>query len=696
MIKKINDFLWGIEKEGDMNVPIHIYANEKIANSMQKDRTLKQATNAASLPSIVKHMIIMPDGHEGYGFPVGGVAAFDAEEGIISPGAVGYDINCLHPDTKILSDNGSWIKIKDTNNKISTISFDSRSSSTLSTKPIFLLKKIEDGILLRIKTKHGNMISVTDDHPMLTKNGMVLAKDLKNTSELVVSGFEGIEYKQPKKIIIVNEENLIKTLNVFKSGNSGNAKKQIIKYLNKLDLSNLDTSDDKISILLKLLGLVYGDGNIQKNGITTYYGKLEDLLTVKQDVEKLGFSCNIFSRKRHAKISTKYGVSEFDNTEHSLHVSSKAFGILLATLGAPIGNKAIQKYRIPHWIINSENWQKRLFLAAYFGAEMSKPTTPNGYNFTEPSFSVSKLTILSESTIEFLEDIKYMLKCFSIECLSPKLVEGYRYQGRNGETLGFRLSILSNTDNIIRFFSTVGYIYHKEKVRLASLASLYLNYLKTIRMSREKARNLAINMYSNGSSYKEVVAIAQNEFASQSFIEHAIWSDRKGGLVWNMIKFDEFCDKYEISDGYAYVTISEIDKIAYNGEVYDLTIDDKNHNFVANSFVVSNCGVRLIKTNITVNQLKPKLSRLMDALMENVPSGVGSKINLKFTQKDLERVATEGVRYMVDKGFGFADDVDHIEEYGTIKGADFGEVSSMAKKHGPQSARNLGRRQPFC
>ena len=96
MIKKINDFLWEVEKdEGKgMNVPVRIYANEKLANTMQKDRTLSQATNAACLPSIVKHMLVMPDGHEGYSFPIGGVAAFDAEEGIISPGAVGYDINC--------------------------------------------------------------------------------------------------------------------------------------------------------------------------------------------------------------------------------------------------------------------------------------------------------------------------------------------------------------------------------------------------------------------------------------------------------------------------------------------------------------------------------------------------------------------------------------------------------------------------
>ncbi len=82
------------DESSGMKVPVRIYANDYIISHIRKDRTLMQAMNAARLPSIVDAMMVMPDGHEGYGFPVGGVAAFDAEEGIISPGAIGFDINC--------------------------------------------------------------------------------------------------------------------------------------------------------------------------------------------------------------------------------------------------------------------------------------------------------------------------------------------------------------------------------------------------------------------------------------------------------------------------------------------------------------------------------------------------------------------------------------------------------------------------
>lgn len=77
-----------------MRVPVRIFADEQLAEKMASDRTVWQATNVASMPGVVGHVVVLPDGHEGYGFPVGGVAAMDADEGMISPGGVGYDINC--------------------------------------------------------------------------------------------------------------------------------------------------------------------------------------------------------------------------------------------------------------------------------------------------------------------------------------------------------------------------------------------------------------------------------------------------------------------------------------------------------------------------------------------------------------------------------------------------------------------------
>ncbi|GAG07187.1 unnamed protein product, partial [marine sediment metagenome] len=85
-IKKINDLVWEVPVEYNrhMRVPARIYADETLLAMMKREETLHQGINITQLPGIQKYGIILPDGHQGYGFPIGGVAAFDAEEGIIT------------------------------------------------------------------------------------------------------------------------------------------------------------------------------------------------------------------------------------------------------------------------------------------------------------------------------------------------------------------------------------------------------------------------------------------------------------------------------------------------------------------------------------------------------------------------------------------------------------------------------------
>jgi len=95
-IKKISEYEWEIPKSfrKDMRVPVRIFASRKLLEEISGDRSLEQAVNSATLPGLVGHVIVMPDMHQGYGFPIGGVAATQFPKGVISPGAIGYDINC--------------------------------------------------------------------------------------------------------------------------------------------------------------------------------------------------------------------------------------------------------------------------------------------------------------------------------------------------------------------------------------------------------------------------------------------------------------------------------------------------------------------------------------------------------------------------------------------------------------------------
>jgi len=134
-IKKIDKYRWELPKTGAMRVPGIIYATESMLKAEKQKEPLKQVANVATLPGILKASFAMPDMHWGYGFPIGGGAAFDWESGIISPGGVGYDINCgVRLATTSLIEKEVRPKLKDLVNAL----FRSIPSGVGSTGPIKL------------------------------------------------------------------------------------------------------------------------------------------------------------------------------------------------------------------------------------------------------------------------------------------------------------------------------------------------------------------------------------------------------------------------------------------------------------------------------------------------------------------------------------------------------------------------------
>ncbi|MFA5177869.1 MAG: RtcB family protein, partial [Candidatus Omnitrophota bacterium] len=112
-LEKIDDFRWRIPKsyKPGMRVDGIIYADEKLLKDIRQDKAIEQVANVAFLPGIVKTSLAMPDIHWGYGFPIGGVAATDIEDGgVVSPGGVGFDINC---GVRLLKTNLQFEEVQD-------------------------------------------------------------------------------------------------------------------------------------------------------------------------------------------------------------------------------------------------------------------------------------------------------------------------------------------------------------------------------------------------------------------------------------------------------------------------------------------------------------------------------------------------------------------------------------------------------
>ncbi|QLH11489.1 RtcB family protein [Nitrosarchaeum sp. AC2] len=181
--KKIGENQYLIEADLNlgMKVPVKIYADEALLQKMLTDRTIMQAKNVATIPGIVGHSVVLPDGHEGYGFPVGGVAAMDAEEGMISPGGVGYDINCgVRLLRSNLTENDVRLKLKE----LVTDLFSSIPSGVGSKGAVKLSHSQLDEVLVRgvdWAIDHG--YGSTHDSDVCEENGQIKNADPNKVSD---------------------------------------------------------------------------------------------------------------------------------------------------------------------------------------------------------------------------------------------------------------------------------------------------------------------------------------------------------------------------------------------------------------------------------------------------------------------------------------------------------------------------------
>ncbi len=181
--RKIGENQYQIDADSNsgMRVPVRIYADEPLLQKMLTDRTIMQAKNVASIPGIVGQSIVLPDGHEGYGFPVGGVAAMDAEEGMISPGGVGYDINC---GVRLLRSNLTEKDVRSKLKELVTDLFSSIPSGVGSKGSVRLTPSELDEVLVKgVNWAIDNGYGTNDDADVCEENGQIQNADPNKVSD---------------------------------------------------------------------------------------------------------------------------------------------------------------------------------------------------------------------------------------------------------------------------------------------------------------------------------------------------------------------------------------------------------------------------------------------------------------------------------------------------------------------------------
>ena len=707
-IERIDEFRWRIPKsyKAGMRVDGIIYADETLLEDIRHDKAAEQVANVAFLPGIVKYSLAMPDIHWGYGFCIGGVAATDIDAGgVISPGGVGYDINCLSGNAFICNELGYKIRIRDyekifSKEVLRCMNF--KKEKEENTKIVGFLKQKPKNAVLNVITETGRQITATEDHPFYTKDGMKPVGKLKSGDEVAIYSFEGVEYEKPIQDIIVDREDIKKLLVKIGIISKGNALEQSLVCLDKKNILPLRYDSPQLPYLLKIMGYCFGDGTIYftnkiGRGCSCFYGNEEDLFNVKSDIEKIGFKAGVYSRTRQHKIKTAYSTYEFEGQEDWLKVASTGFAALLVALGVPSGNKCHQSYNVPEWLFKAPLWQKRLFLAGLFGAEMSTPKTltDHGYNFYCPTVSMNKTEEHIENGKKFLNDIRHLLLEFDVE--SKEISQRRAFVNKKGIVSYRLLLMLSNkVENLEKLYSKVGFEYNRKRIFLANVAAGYLKLKNRILDERRQIVTLAPKLkYEKKWVAATIYNGLSSEYVSQRFIERSLYelTDRQPRMWDDDLEFDEYLKVATEGlgqSGMIWEKIENISPIEYDDFVYDFTVAHKHHNFIADGFVVSNCGVRLMRTNLTEVEVKPVLEKLVYGLFNDIPAGVGSKGDIKISEKQEQELLVEGASWVVKYGYGANDDLEYTEERGAIKGADPAAISERAYERGKKQSGTLG------
>jgi len=704
--RRVDKFIWELPKETrpDMRVPARLFASAEMLDSAFRDRTVEQLINTATLPGILKYAMAMPDFHEGYGFPIGGVAAMDARTGVISPGGVGYDINCIAGDSRVLHEFGYTLPIarmQEGWERAHLRCQDFRSEREAATPVVLYLRRKPHVPVYRLTTETGDEIVATADHPFWTPSGMRPLETLQPGDPVALYPFEGVEYEEPGDQTLVDEADVERVLRML-GKEKGNAPAQIRAQLHRLGLLPLRLNSPAMPYLLRLLGYLFGDGTLYftggtGKGIVWFYGQPEDLEAIRADVAALGFTPSpVYTRRRHHRIRTPYDEYEFDRDEHSFKVVSSALAVLLVALGAPVGAKAAQDFGVPSWLFAAPRWQQRLFLAALFGAELSAPATydAHGANFYTPVLSINKRDAFVESGRAFLEGIARLLEHFGVATLT---ISGRTEQTNpdGSRSVRLRLVLSSRPENLIRLWGRVGFEYNRRRRCEALVAVQYLKEKLRAVSEREEVAETAAAMYAAGIAPSEIYACLEGA-VNRRFLERSLYEGRKTAprVAVTFLDFEAYRQEATAGlgeSGMVWARVASIEPLPdFNDDVYDFTVAHPDHNFIANGFVISNCGVRLLASHLEKEEVAPYLRDLTNALYRACPSGVGEPGRIRISGRELDELVVEGARWALKRGQAREEDLAHTEEEGTLPGADPSKVSARARERGGDQIGSLG------
>jgi len=496
---------------------------------------------------------------------------------------------CVSTDSIIMKDQKNEALATSISKGDSLLVYDGK--KILQSKVLYSKTTSKGGHCKSITTESGRTIKVTDDHLFYTSKGWKRASELQPGFE--VATYPNADFalfnEEANKKLIISEEVLIKMSKIDRINE---------KYIEKIKgkgLLPLTYDNPKLIIVARLVGALFSDGCLYKSEKHNYYnaefflGQKEDVEKLTSDLKELGFDFHVKKRINNFRIDGR----PIKIRTFRIRVSSISFWFLMKLLGTPTGRKTNIDYAIPKWIMKAPEKIKKAFLSAYLGgdgpairirvADRGKRGSYNAVNINDIEFYKAE-TMLS-SALKFARQLSNLLEEQNITVMRI-FVDAEKFERKSGgRSQSIHISLSSSFESAYAL-SSLGYTYSSRKQKQANYIRAFLAKKLYERNLWKEKYNKAKQMFNSKNSIKKIaleLGVHESTLVgrvkgnkptiNKTFERYDAWLNNatknlNGGLIWEKIGF-----------------LNDI----YLPKVQILSID-KYSNFIANGFLVHNCG----------------------------------------------------------------------------------------------------------
>ncbi len=499
---------------------------------------------------------------------------------------------CVAPDSNVLLDDGFSVvpihSLKSSYDQAKVLTVDPETKqevpSELTAFQIVSAKELGKRVF-EIRTITGRSIIATEDHPFLTTRGWIEAGDLTPKDQVLIRPvLEKIEEENENNdvatfeiiseedFLVANQDDLVRDENL----------QQDIAELRKLGLLPLDSDNEKLPVIARLMGLVITSGHVGTSTVEFYVRSRDDIETIQRDLQRLGFRPNVFEEK----------ITRFGETEYRTYVTTNgAFRHLLKALGIPQGKRTDIPHDIPWWLKSCSKLVKREFLGGIMGGNGSAPWfyqrsgKDSSYKIRLPHFEIHKNSALTESLVQFMSSLKLMF-----EELGIRISNIHVRTLENKSQVKAQMLFDGSKRNIKALCERIGYRYCAEKQHKAQLIQEYLAYRENKIQKQTVLREKVIQLYEQGLKPKEIAEHLGEKYRVVTSTIQRNYDESSAARLKSSLNPAQFLEltRASLETGMLYEPIVSIQETDHD-IVMDFTTKENTHSFIANGFVTHNC-----------------------------------------------------------------------------------------------------------